>query len=84
MLNVVDAYRVMKTNGPRGKSAADVVCPKGLFVSTDIVAVDTAATKFFNQIENMPLEVVGHLAKGEELKVGTMDIDSLNVKRIKM
>lgn len=84
VLNVVDAYRVMKTNGPRGKSAADVVCPKGLFVSTDIVAVDTAATKFFNQIENMPLEVVGHLAKGEELKVGTMDIDSLNVKRIKM
>lgn len=84
VLNVVDAYRVMKTNGPRGKSAADVVNPKGLFVSTDIVAVDTAATKFFNQIEAMPLDVVGHLAKGEELKVGTMDIDKLKVKRIKM
>lgn len=84
VLHVVDAYRVMKTNGPRGKSAADVVNPKGLFISTDIVAVDTAATKFFNQIESMPLEVVGHLAKGEELKVGTMDIDSLKVKRIKM
>ena len=48
VLNIVDAYRVMKTNGPRGKSAADVVNPKGLFISTDIVAVDTAATKFFN------------------------------------
>lgn len=84
VLNVVDAYRVMKTNGPRGKSAADVVHPKGLFVSTDIVAVDTAATRFFNQIETMPLEVVGHLAKGEELQVGTMDLDKLNVKRIKM
>ncbi len=84
VLHVVDAYRVMKTNGPRGKSAADVVNPKGLFISTDIVAVDTAATKFFNQIESMPLEVVGHLAKGEELKVGTMDIDRLKVKRIKM
>lgn len=46
VLNIVDAYRVMKTNGPRGKSAADVVNPKGLFISTDIVAVDTAATKF--------------------------------------
>lgn len=84
VLNVVDAYRVMKTNGPRGKSAADVVNPKGLFVSTDIVAVDTAATKFFNQIESMPLDVVGHLAKGEELQVGTMDIEKLKVKRIKM
>lgn len=84
VLNVVDAYRVMKTNGPRGKSAADVVHPNGLFVSTDIVAVDTAATRFFNQIETMPLEVVGHLAKGEELQVGTMDLDKLNVKRIKM
>lgn len=84
VLNVVDAYRIMKTNGPRGKSAADVVTTKSLFMSTNIVAVDTAATKFFNQIESMPLEVVGHLAKGEELKVGTMDIDSLKVKRIKI
>ncbi len=84
ILNVVDAYRMMKTNGPRGKSAADVVLTKSLFMSTDIVAVDTAATKFFNQVEAMPLEVVGHLAKGEELKVGTMNIDSLKVKRIKI
>ena len=84
VLNIVDAYRVMKTNGPRGKSAADVVNPKGLFISTDIVAVDTAATKFFNQIESMPLEVVGHLAKGEELSIGTMDIDKLKVKRIRI
>lgn len=84
VLNVVDAYRIMKTNGPRGKSEADVVLTKSLFMSSDIVAVDTAATKFFNQVETMPLEVVGHLAKGEELKIGTMDINSLNVKRIKI
>ena len=50
VLNVVDAYRVLKSNGPRGTSAADVVNPKALFISSDIVAVDTAATKFFNQI----------------------------------
>ena len=84
VLNVVDAYRLMKTNGPRGKSEADVVLAKGLFMSPDIVAVDTAATKFFNQVEKMPLEVVGHLAKGEELKIGTMDINRLKVKRIKI
>ena len=84
VLNVVDAYRLMKTNGPRGKSEADVVLAKVVFMSPDIVAVDTAATKFFNQVEKMPLEVVGHLAKGEELKIGTMDINRLKVKRIKI
>lgn len=84
VLNVVDAYRVLKSNGPRGTSAADVVNPKALFISSDIVAVDTAATKFFNQIRSMPLEDVGHLAKGEALKIGTMNLDGLKVKRLKM
>lgn len=84
VLNIVDAYRVMKTNGPRGISAADVVTAKSLFISQDIVAVDTAAAKFFGQIREMPLEHVGHLANGQSLKLGTMDIDKLNIKRIKL
>ncbi len=84
VLNVVDAYRTMKTNGPRGKSSEDVMLTKSLFISQDIVAVDTAAAKFFNQIREMPLDHVGHLADGQTLKLGTMDIDKLNVKRIKM
>jgi uncharacterized protein (DUF362 family) len=84
VLNVVDAYRTMKTNGPQGKSSADVVDTKSLFVSTDMVAVDTAAAKFFGQIRNMPLEHVGHLANGQALKIGTMQIDKLNIKRIKI
>ncbi len=41
VLTVVDAYRMMKTNGPRGKSEADVVETKSLFISPDMVAVDT-------------------------------------------
>lgn len=84
VLNVVDAYRLMQTNGPRGRSASDVVLTKGLFVSQDIVAVDTAAAKFFNQVRNMPLDTVGHLANGQALKLGTMDLDKLNIKRIKI
>lgn len=84
VLNVVDAYRIMKTNGPRGRSASDVVLAKGLFMSQDIVAVDTAAAKFFNQVREMPLDKVGHLSKAQALKVGTMDIDKLKVKRIKI
>jgi uncharacterized protein (DUF362 family) len=84
VLNVVDAYRLMKTNGPQGRSEADVVLTKGLFLSQDMVAVDTAATKFFSQVRDMPLDHVKYLENGQTLGVGTMDIDNLNVKRIKM
>ncbi|MDR1810696.1 MAG: DUF362 domain-containing protein, partial [Prevotella sp.] len=84
VLNIVDAYRTMKTNGPQGKSLTDVFESKSLFISQDIVAVDTAATKFFNQIRNMPLEHVGYLANGQTLKLGTMNIDKLNVKKINL
>jgi len=84
VLNVVDAYRVLKTNGPRGRSIEDAVVSKAIFISQDMVAVDTAATKFFNQVREMPLDDVKYLSYGQELKIGTMDIDNLNVKRIKM
>lgn len=84
VLNVVDAYRLMKTSGPRGRSLSDVVLSKGLFVSPDIVAVDTAATNFFNQAREMPLENVTHISKGQELGVGTMDLEKLNIKRVRI
>ena len=85
VLNVVDAYRSMKTNGPRGRTIDDVAVSKALFVSRDMVAVDTAATRFFaSQIREIPLEYVKHISYGQELKVGTMDIENLNVKRIRM
>ncbi|MDR0518184.1 MAG: DUF362 domain-containing protein [Fibromonadaceae bacterium] len=84
VLNVVDAYRVLKTNGPRGKSQEDAVLSKALFISQDMVAVDTAAAKFFNQIRELPLSDVKYLSHGQEMKIGTMDIDKLNVKRLKM
>jgi uncharacterized protein (DUF362 family) len=84
VLHVVDAFRLMKTNGPRGKSEADVVLSKGLFISQDIVAVDTAATSFFNQVREMPLESVSHIGKGEQQKLGTTNLNNLNIKRIKL
>jgi uncharacterized protein (DUF362 family) len=83
-LNVVDAYRLMKSNGPQGKSLGDVVTSRGLFISTDIVAVDTAATKFFNQVSAMPLEMVEHIGKGEALQLGTTQLEKLNIKRVKI
>jgi uncharacterized protein (DUF362 family) len=84
VLNVVDAYRVLQTNGPQGRSESDVVLSKALFVSPEIVAVDTAATSFFNQIRSMPMDVVKHLGFAEELGLGTTDLNKLNIKRIKL
>ncbi len=84
VLNIVDAYRIMTQNGPKGKSVDDVRVAKAIFFSTDIVAVDTAAVKFFNQYKEMDLDRVTHIRLGQEAKIGSMDIDSLRVKKIKI
>lgn len=83
-LNIVDGYRVVKSNGPKGRSLSDVANPKGLFISSDIVAVDTAAVKFFGQIAKMSVDDVAHIAKAAELQLGSMNLDKLNIKRIKV
>lgn len=83
-LNIVDAYRVLRQNGPQGKSAADVSVLKTLIVSPDIVAVDTAAVRFFNQVEKMDIAAVGHLSKGEAHKLGSTNLDKITIKRIKI
>ena len=77
-LNIIDGYNVMKRNGPRGVSVADVVNMKYQILSTDMVAADTAASKIFG----VDLAKVKHIALAEELGVGTMDLKSLNIKRI--
>jgi len=77
-LNIVDAYYVMKSNGPRGVSEEDVVTMKAQLISTDIVAVDAAAAKLFG---TKP-DDVRHIKIAAEMNVGRMDLDKLNIKRI--
>lgn len=84
VLNIVDAYRIMTQNGPKGKTTDDVQLAKAIFMSTDIVAVDTAATKFFSQYREMSLDNLPYLSMAQNVKVGTMNIDSLKVARIKL
>lgn len=79
-LNVVDAFRVMKRNGPRGVSTEDVIMLNSMIISRDIVAADAAATKIFG----MEPEDVPYIAIADEMGIGTMDLASLNIKRIKM
>ena len=79
-LNVVDAYRVMKRNGPRGVSTEDVIMLDSMIISKDIVAADAAAAKLFG----LEPEDIPYIAIADEMGIGTMDLSQLNIKRIKM
>jgi uncharacterized protein (DUF362 family) len=79
-LNIVDAYFVMKRNGPRGVSKEDVLSLKSQIISTDIVAADAAAAKLFN---TEPDEI-DHIKIAHEMKLGNMNLDQLNINRIKL
>jgi len=84
VLNIVDAYRCVRKNGPQGRSPSDASLLKTLIISKDIVAVDTAAVGLFNQVETMDINSVGHIANGEKLKLGTQNLSKLNIKKIKL
>jgi uncharacterized protein (DUF362 family) len=79
-LNIIDAYRVMKKNGPRGVSVDDVSLEKAQIISADIVAADAAAAKIFGTEP----EKIGHIKIASEMGLGVMDISKLNVHRIRV
>ncbi len=77
-LTVVDAYAVMKRNGPRGISVADVSLMKSQIISKDPVAADAAASKLFG----IEPKTIGHINIANEMKLGTMDLSKLNISRM--
>lgn len=77
-LNVIDAYRVMRANGPRGVSLADVTELKYLVISRDIVAADTMAA----QIIQYPLDKVPYIVMGEKHGLGSSDAASFKIERL--
>jgi uncharacterized protein (DUF362 family) len=79
-LNIVDAYYVMKKNGPRGVSKDDLITMKSLLISTDIVAIDAAAAKLFGSEPDS----IKHIKIAHEMKIGNMNLDKLSINRIVM
>lgn len=80
-LTILDAYRVMLENGPRGSNPDRAPIAKYQIISTDMVAADTAATQIFAQVarqHNMgrpyTLDEITYLALAEKAGVGTMDL----------
>lgn len=76
-LTVVDAYYVMKKNGPRGVSKDDVITLKSQIVSTDIVAADAAAAKLFGADPSK----IDYIKFASEMNVGVMDLDKISIYR---
>ncbi|UCH65499.1 MAG: DUF362 domain-containing protein [Ignavibacterium sp.] len=77
-LNVIDAYYVMRKNGPRGVSKADVVTMKSQIISSDIVAADAAAAKLFG-LEPMEID---YMKIANDMNLGEIDLNKLNINRI--
>jgi len=79
-LNIIDCYNVMVKNGPQGVSKEDVVQMRSLILTTDWVAGDTAASKMLN-LETVKIE---YIPMAHKLGVGNMNLESLNIRRIKI
>lgn len=77
-LNIVDAYRIMCSGGPRGNASSVIRKTRSLLASQDIVAVDTAAAKLIG----FPTNSIRHLKNAEDLGLGTMALDRIDIRRI--
>ena len=79
-LTVVDAYNVIKRNGPRGVSINDVVSMKALVASKDPVAADAAGAKLFG-VEPADIR---HIEIASRMNLGQMNLEKLSINRIKI
>jgi uncharacterized protein (DUF362 family) len=79
-LTIVDAYYVMKQNGPRGTSREDVLTMKSQIVSTDIVAADAAAAKLFG----LEPDEIPYIKMADQMKLGRKNLDALSINRIRL
>ena len=79
-LNIIDGYRVLKRNGPKGVSVNDASLEKAQIISADIVAADSAAARIFG----VEPETIRHIKIANDMGLGVMDLSKLNINRIKV
>lgn len=79
-LTIIDAYRVMKRNGPMGVSTNDLLLQKALLLGSDPLALDVASTKLFG----LNPQEVGYIRLSEDAGIGTTNLSSLNIQKIRM
>lgn len=79
-LTVLDAVRILIDNGPQGGSLEDVKKIDTVIVGVDPVAVDSFGATLFG-MRGLDL---GYVRIGSERGLGRMDIERMNIKKIKM
>ena len=79
-LNILDAYSPMLRNGPKGKDINDLVEMKTMLLSTDIVAIDTAASKMLGNQDGD----VRHIDCAAALGMGEKNLSRVPMRRISM
>jgi len=70
----------MVKHGPQGVSKEDVVAMKSQILTSDWVAADAAGAKMLG----VPVEMIEYVPIAHKMGLGNMNLDSLNIKRIKM
>ena len=70
----------MTKNGPQGVSREDVANLQSLILTPDWVAGDAAAAKLMK----LDPARIDYITIAHKMGVGNMNLDSLNIKRIKM
>ena len=73
-LTIVDAVRILVSNGPSGGSLSDVRKTDTVIASVDPIAADARAAALFDV---NPTDL-GYLSIGEQMGLGTLDLQSLS------
>ncbi len=77
-LNIIDAYRILRKNGPQGRAKEDGELAQYQMLGTDMVAMDAAAAKLYG----MKPEDLGFVKIAGEMGAGQADLSKVKIKRI--
>lgn len=77
-LNIIDAYRILRKNGPQGRAEEDGELARYQLLGTDMVALDAAAAKLYG----MKPQDLGFVRMAREMGGGEADLAKVKIKRI--
>ena len=83
-LIIIDGWRVMTKNGPRGYSSSDIEEYRYMFFSTDPVAADSASAMVLAQTNSgikKPADI-RYIKIAGDMGIGRNDLSKINIKRI--
>lgn len=82
-LIIIDGWRVMTRNGPRGYGLSDTENMKYLFMSTDPVAADSASAMVLAKTSGLKSPTdIRYIKIAAEMGLGKSDLSRMNIKRI--